>query len=172
MTEHGAGHHELTWGEALGSLLDPVVNFTIFAVALYVLLRGPLLEYLRDRASTLREALDAGAKARRDAEALRERLQRDLADLPRLREELRAELIDTAERQRDRLLESGRQTAARLKRDAETAATQEAAAARAALRDELVTAAVLGATDIVRSSVGPGDHRRYVREFLDEARSL
>jgi F0F1-type ATP synthase membrane subunit b/b' len=170
--EHGAAHHELTWGHALGSLVEPVVNFTLFAVLLYVFLRGPVLEFLRDRAATLRDALDSGARARREAEALRAKLEQDLADLPRLRTELRDELIETARLQRDRLLETARQTVARLRHDAEIAAGQEQVAARTALRKELVGAAVGGATEIVRSAVGPDDQHRYISELLDEARAL
>jgi F-type H+-transporting ATPase subunit b len=172
VTEHGVAHHGLSWGEALGTLFDPVVNFTIFAVVLYVFLRGPLLEYLRDRATTLRHALDAGAQAGREASALREQLEKDLADLPRLRQELRAELLDMAERQRERLVEAAQETAARLRRDAETAAAQEAVSARVALRDELAVAAVRGATEIIRSAIGPDDQRRLVGDLLDEARAL
>jgi len=172
VTEHGVAHHQLSWGEALGTIFDPVVNFAIFAIVLYVFLRGPLVEYLRDRAATLRGALDAGAEARREAAALREQLEKDLADLPRLREELRAELVDIAERQRERLSQEARQTAARLRRDAETAATQEEIAARTALRSELVEAAVRGATEIVQSKIGPDDQRRLVSDLLDEARAL
>jgi len=172
VTEHGAAHHPLSWGEALGTLFDPVVNFAIFAVMLYVVLRGPVAEYLRDRAATLRGSLDAGAKARREAAALREELDQALADLPRLREELRAELVDTAERQRERLSEAAKQTAARIRRDAETAAAQEAVAARAALRTELADAAVRGATEIIQSKIGPDDQRRLVGDLLDEARAL
>jgi F-type H+-transporting ATPase subunit b len=172
VTEHGIPHHVPSWGEALGALFDPVVNFTIFAVVLYSVLRGPLLEYLRDRAVRLRDALDAGATARREAAELRERLEKDLADLPRLRRELRDELVDTAERQRERLVEAARETAARLRRDAETVAGQEEISARTALRNELVAAAVRGATEMVQGAVGPDDQRRFVKDLLDEARAL
>jgi len=172
VTEHGAAHHELSWGDALGTLFDPVVNFAIFAVVLYVVLRGPLLEFLRDRASTLRGALDAGAKARREAEAVRAALERDLADLPRLREELRAELVETGERQSALRAEAAQETAARLRRDAETAASQEEVAERVAIRRALATAAVRGATEIVRSSIGPDDQHRFLENLLAEARSL
>jgi len=80
--------------------------------------------------------------------------------------------VDTAERQRERLSEAAKQTAARIRRDAETAAAQEAVAARAALRTELADAAVRGATEIIQSKIGPDDQRRLVGDLLDEARAL
>jgi F-type H+-transporting ATPase subunit b len=168
MTEHGAGHH----APGLETLLFPLANFVVFALMLFFLLRGPLAEYFRDRAQTLRDALDSGAAARREAEALRAQLELDLADLPRLRKEMADEFVSTAERQRERLIATANETAARLRRDAELVASQEEVGAREALRAELIEAAVGAATDIVRAAISPDDQRRYVREFVDEARGL
>ena len=93
MTEHGAAHPSIT------DLLWPALNFLLFAFLLVRLLRGPIREYFRERTERLRNSLAAGAKARVDAEALREAIARDLRDMPALRERLRADLRATAERE-------------------------------------------------------------------------
>jgi len=168
MTEHGAVHHHPT----IGDLFEPGVNFLLYGALLVYLLRGPLREYFRDRAARIRESLHAGAKAREEAAALRVTIEKDMVDLPHLRERLRAELVGIAGLQKDRLLEVARQTAARVRSDAEVLAVQEAAAARRALREDLVRRAVDEATRMVERSLGPDDQKRFIRDFVEVARAL
>jgi F0F1-type ATP synthase membrane subunit b/b' len=168
VTEHGAGHHHPT----VVDLFEPAVNFALFAALLVYLLRGPLREFFRDRAARIREALDAGTTARDEARALRVQIEKDMADLPRRREQLKAELFETAELQKARLLESARETAARIRTDAETLAVQEEAGARRALREELARGAVDEATRLVAGAIGADDQKRFIRDFVDVARTL
>lgn len=168
MTEHGAAHHHPTFLD----LFEPAVNFVLFTALLVYLLRGPLREYFRDRAARIREGLEAGGKAREEAQELRVQIEKDMAELPRRRESLKAELLETAELQKVRLLETARQTAARLRSDAETLAVQEEAAARRALREDLARRAVDEATRLVAQAIEAKDQKRFIREFVDVARTL
>ena len=163
MTE--GGHHPSVTDLAL-----PAANTIVFLFGMVYLLRGPLREYFRDRAHTIRKALEAGKKAREEAAALKAQLERDLADMPRIREELKAELKDTAERQRDRTIETAQRAAARIREEAQTLAAQEQAAARRELRGEVVERAVAEATSLARAALGPDDQQRFVREFSEGAR--
>src|SRR2546426_3664760 len=88
MTEHAAQH------ATVGDLLWPVLNFAIFVAVLVRFLRPPAVEYFRARAVRLREALQAGTRARAEAEGLRATLARDVENLPALRSPLRADLRD------------------------------------------------------------------------------
>jgi F-type H+-transporting ATPase subunit b len=168
VTEHGAAHHHPTFLD----LFEPAVNFALFAALLVYLLRGPLREYFRDRAARIREGLQAGDTAREEAQALRVQIEKDMAELPRRRESLKAELLETAELQKARLLETARQTAARLRGDAETLAVQEEAAARRALPEDLARGAVDRATRRGAQAIESGDQTRVIREFVDVARTL
>ncbi len=150
----------------IGDLLWPALNFAVFAAVLIRFLGGPIREYFRERTERLREALDAGARARRAAETLRADLERDLAELPALRERLKSELRATARRQCEQLLEAGRAAAARIRTDAELVAGQEAAAAREALRTEVIEEAVREAANLVRAALRPADHQRLLRDFV------
>jgi F0F1-type ATP synthase membrane subunit b/b' len=162
--EHHAEHVP-----TIASLLWPVVNFGIFVAVLVRFLGGPLREFFRARAERLREELAAGDRARREAEALRAQLAKDVADLPFARERLKADVLATAARERDQLLAQGRQTSERIRRDAVLLGEQLVASARRALRDELVAAAVREATDLVRSATQAPDQERFVREFVERA---
>jgi F-type H+-transporting ATPase subunit b len=100
---------------------------------------------------------------------LRELRAQDVADLPATRAKLKADLLDTAARERDHLLAQARQTAERIRRDAALLADQEVATARRTLREEMVTSAVGEAAALVRSSVQLTDQARFVTEFIARA---
>ena len=163
MTEHAAPY------ASIGELLWPTLNFIIFVALLVRFLRVPAVEYFRARTARLREALQAGARARAEAEALRSAIARDVANLPALRAQLRADLRDTAEREREDLLARGRTAAERIRDDARLLAEHEFATARAALRSEVIDEAVRQATALVRQAIRPEDQERFVREFVASA---
>lgn len=153
-------------------LIKPAVNFTLFAALVVYAVRGPIGDFFRDRTARIRAALEAGANAKREAEALRAQLERDTADLPSLRAGLVAEMRETAERERTLLLEKARQTAARIRLDAKLTGEQEAAAARSELREATVQRAVAEAARLVREAITPEDQARTVQEFVQSARTL
>jgi len=155
---------------SIGTLLLPVINFALFCALIARYLVGPTREYFRARTERIREALESGARARREADSLRAQLQRDLADLPALRERLKAELRTTAEHERDQLLALATKTAERLREDARLVAEHELQAAREELRAEVIDEAIREATTIVRGALTPDDQARFVREFTQQAR--
>ena len=150
-------------------LVWPVVNFGLFVWLLRRYLAGPLREFFRARTERLRDELATGDHARRDAEALRAQLAKDIADLPAARERLKADLLSTAARERDHLLAQAQQSAERIRRDAVLVAEQQVSSARRALRDELVASAVREATTLVRGATQPTDQERFVTEFIGRA---
>ena len=165
MTEHGAGHGAVHH-PGIGELLWPVLNFILFVALLVRFLRGPLGEFFRERTTRVRAALEAGSRARQEAEAVRAALARDVAELPALRERLRADLRAAAERERQTILESGRLAAEHIRSDARLLAEHEVTAARDALRVEVIDEAVRLATALLRTTIRRDDHDRFVREFV------
>jgi F-type H+-transporting ATPase subunit b len=162
--EHHAEHVP-----TIASLLWPVVNFTIFVAVLVRFLGGPLREFFRARAERLRDELATGDRARRDAEALRAQLAKDIADLPAARERLKSDLLETAARERDQLVAQAQQTAERIRRDAVLLAAQLVSSARRMLRDEMVASAVEEATTLVRGAAQARDQERFVSDFIGRA---
>lgn len=163
MTEHGGPP------PGVGDLFWPVLNFALFAWLVTRFLGAGIREYFRARTERLRDELAAGVRARAEAEALRGRLTRDVADLPALRERLRSDLRAAAERVQEELLAGGRAAAARIRQDARLVAEQELAAAGATLRAELIDEAVRRAVELIRGVTRPEDQERFVREFVAAA---
>lgn len=165
MTEHGAHHVP-----SITDLFFPAINFLLFALLVSRYLGGPIREFFRARTERLRDALSAGAKARAEAAALRAEIQRDLDALPARQAQLKADMRETAMRERDALLDQARRMATRLRDDARQLAEQETAAAGRAVRAEVGDEAIRRAIEIVRGAIGGEDHERFVREFVSSAR--
>jgi len=159
--EHGA--HT---APGLGDLLWPTLNFIIFVALLVRFLRGPIVEYFRARTTRLRDALEAGARARAEAAALRATIARDMEQLPALRQRLRDDMRAAAELEAANLLAVGRRAADRIRADARLLADQEVAGARQALRAETIEEAILQATTLIRRVLQPEDQHRFVRDFV------
>jgi F-type H+-transporting ATPase subunit b len=166
MTEHGA--HPGFW-DSLFWPMPVVPNFVLFAGLMVYVLRGPVVEFFRVRTARLREGLQAGARARGEAEALRATLKRDIENLPALKAQLVGDMRATAELQRENLLAVGRKAAARIRADARLLAESEIVAAREALRAEVIAQAVEEAAALVRRAVRPEDQERFVRDFVSGA---
>jgi F-type H+-transporting ATPase subunit b len=160
MTEHAAAHPTV-W-----DLFWAVPNFIIFVAVLVYFLRGPLVEYFRARTARLREGLEAGARAAREAAELRATLARDIEALPQVRARLVADMRAAAEVERENLIAFGRRAAERIRSDARLLAEHELAAAREELRSELVEESVREATALLRDAIRPEDQERFVREFV------
>jgi len=162
--EHGI--HE----PSIADLLFPAINFTIFVFVLVRFLAGPIREYFRERTERLRDGLEAGKRAQREAEELRAQIARDMEALPGMQERLRADLLATAEDARARLVSQGREAAERIRADARLVADQEAESARRAVRSEIVDEAIRQATALVHDAVKADDQSRFVRDFVESVR--
>jgi F-type H+-transporting ATPase subunit b len=166
MTEHVA--HPSLWHSLFWPM--PVVpNFVLFAALMVYVLRGPIAEFFRARTARLREGLQAGARARREAENMRATLKRDIDNLPALRAQLVADMRAAAAAEREHLLNLGRKAADRVRADARLLAEHEVAAARHALRTEVIDVAIEEATALVRRTIRPEDQERFVRDFVSGA---
>lgn len=163
--------HELH-DPVVSDLIKPAVNFSLFAALIVYAVRIPIGTFIRDRTARIRQALEAGVKAKRDAEALHAQLERDTAELPRTTARMVAEMREIAERERALLLEKSRQAAERIRLDARLTAEQEADAARSELREVIVQQAIAEAVRVVREVITPEDQSRAIDEFVQSARAL
>ena len=158
--EHAAHH------PGIGDLLLPAINFAIFAYVIMRFLAPPIREFFRERTDRLRDELEAGARAREEADRLRAQIEHDLAELPAEQARLKADLLATAEKARATLLSQGREAAERIRADALLVADQETQAARRAVRTEVVEEAIRQAIPLVQAALTPDDQARFVREFV------
>lgn len=166
MTGHEVHHPGIT------DLIRPAVNFSLFVCLFVWGFGGAIRDYFRDRTARIRAGLEAGADAKREAEALRVQLERDTADLPNTRARLVAELRETADAERQLLFRKTREAADRIRAESKVAAAHDAAAARAELSELVVRKVVDEASRLVQGAITTDDQQRFVEDFVQSARTL
>lgn len=157
---------DVVWG--LPAVVWHVINFVIFLAIIYF---------------GAKKGVIAGAQAKRD------RINREIEESSKLRDEMRAKFQDYDARMRDidarmntlltdarneaeaekkRLLGEAEAAAKRMREEAKQIADQEIARARIELREEQIARAGELAEQILRTSVNKDDQSRLSQEFLAE----
>lgn len=148
-------------------LLFKILNFALFVGLLGFLLRRPLREFWRDRAEALRLRIANALKKRTVAETQYKDL---MGRLGRMTQEMRA-LVETmrltGELEQQKILEQGREYAARLELATERIGVQELAKAREQLRCAAARAAIELAGRLIEERITPDDQRRLAATYLD-----
>jgi F0F1-type ATP synthase membrane subunit b/b' len=143
-------------------ILDALVLYGfIFRAA-----KKPLREALKNRKTNILRGMDEAARMKRDAER---RLEEYEAKLERIEDEVervRREMREGAEAERVRILAEARARRERMEKDAALLVQQELAAARDALRAEMVTSAISSAAATVKTRLKPDDQQRLADEYL------
>ncbi len=163
---HGEHH-----APSIGTLVLPIINFSIFAFILWRYAWPAIKTTLADRLKTVGKQLTESEAALRDARAELESIETLRARSREDGEKLIAELRAEGERQAGALLTAARSMADRIRRDAELVSTQERDRAAHAIRAEVADRIVRRAADIVKERFGENEQRRAVADFLSEVRS-
>jgi F-type H+-transporting ATPase subunit b len=173
---HGAGHESgINWFGFSGEETRPAlgfmfINFAIVAVAVFIILKGPIGRRVKTRREALVKALD-------EANAMKAEAERALAEARGKMEMLEVEMA----RIREDLLSGGRSEAARINADAErraarmhedakAAVQQEIARLSQEIREEMVHSVITAAERAVAEKINAADHLRLAAEYVDNLR--
>jgi F0F1-type ATP synthase membrane subunit b/b' len=157
--------HEGGHAPSIADLIFPTINFLLFVYLLRRVGGGAVRDTLVRRRDEIVSALRAAAKAKEDAGSAYEEARSQLAGLPREATQLREEMREAGEVERARRLKTATEVAARISSDARQVADQEVRAARLALREETVRAAVEQTLALLRRQIKSGDQERFLGEF-------
>jgi F-type H+-transporting ATPase subunit b len=125
-----------------------------------------LKKALKDRKANIMRGIDEAQRMKRDA---KKRLADYEAKLERIEEEVervRQEMRTAAEAERVKILADARARRERMEKDAQLLVAQELAAARDALKAEMVTAAMGSAANAVKARLRADDQQRLADEYL------
>ncbi len=152
----------------------PTLIFQVICFGLLILLLNrfaykPVLKMLDDRATSVRESLEAAENARKEMAAAE---QRGLAELQEARAQAQ-EIVARAREQSEQTIAASRaaarEEAEKVKVQFETQMHAEQARARDELRHEVADLAILAASRVVRRSLDPEQHRQLIEDTLREA---
>ena len=158
-------------GISFPNILFQLVNFLVFLWILRRLLYAPVTRMLRERRERIADSL-------REAESLREQVERDRtefeSELQRARAEaqrIRDEASSTAEVIRERELERARGEVERMRTDAQADVERARQQAAAELRAQTADLVMQATSRVLDRSIDDPEHRRLVQEALADLQS-
>jgi len=164
-THHESGHHT----PALGDLLFPAINFSIYLVIIVRFVIPAMREYLRRRRADIAQVASESSAALASAEQAVNATKVRLASLKSEADGIRQDLVAIAERQAQRLIAEAEETGNRRLADASLVAEQERRRAGAEIRADIARAASALAEERIRAVLTPDDQGTFVRQFLKDA---
>lgn len=149
-------------------LLYKAINLVVLVGILWYFLRKPVAGFFRNAAREEREALDNTRQTETDAvkelEAQKTRLAQMQQELERMLADSRAD----AAAEMTRMTNEANAHADRMKQAALQKIEQEFRKAQIELRTELANRTLGLAEEGIKSRIGPTDHQRLVREYIDQ----
>jgi F-type H+-transporting ATPase subunit b len=125
-------------------------------------------ESLHKRKETVVQALNEAKLAREEAEKVRREYEEKLAGLAAEQEAMRTQALESAQREKGRILAEASRMAERARVEVQQIAEREVEQARRTLRKEVAEQAVKIATALIRSRLNPADQSRSVKDLVDE----
>ncbi len=153
--------------------MDPpmILMFLNFAIVLVIIgwkVRPPVMNYLKGRHQSIKDALEEAAKHRAAAKAKLDEVEERMAEVEGEVDKMVSDIRASAEAEKKRIIAAAEAQAQSMKRDAEARISAEIARARAALDREVVVAAVAAADKLIREKASPDDHTNLIDSFIGD----
>jgi F-type H+-transporting ATPase subunit b len=152
---------------AEGGELPRIVNFGILAAVLVLVLRKPLADFLNAKTTQIREELAEARSRETTAEVERKRTEELLAGLDREVQKAKEEARAAAQAERDRILRTAEQEAARIRAIARKEIDAEVEAGRRRLFARATELSVDLARKKIESSITDEDRNRLIDRSVD-----
>ena len=143
-----------------------MLNFLLFVGGLALVIRGPIMSQVRQRAERFEKLLRAAEEAREEAEKRQAELQARLDGLSDEIDELRQDTETKLEREKALIMANAEDEISRLQKNAEIALGRQRRSAERRLTAEAARLAYSAAHERVTQAVNESDHDRLNSEFV------
>jgi F-type H+-transporting ATPase subunit b len=161
--EHGA---PAAHGSSLWSTVAKLINFAILAGTLVYFLRSPLVDYMRDRAASIRQDLVTARQMKTEAQAQLEEIDRRMRALPGELDELKARGIRDIAAEEARIRQGAEAERSRLVEQTRRDLDLQLRAAKRELVAHAAHLAVALASDRIQKTLTTDDHVRLADRFI------
>ncbi|MBX3249314.1 MAG: ATP synthase F0 subunit B [Myxococcales bacterium] len=165
---HGHGHVSLGAIFADGNFLASLVSFGLLLALAVFFLRRPIRNALEKRKAELESAVAEANRVREEAEQKKAELEARLAKLDEELAEIRTEIQNAAEAERDRIVQEAEAKAAIVRKDTKFQIEQRMKQLREDLTREAVDAAIRAAERLLAEKTTPADQQRLAEAYLEE----
>lgn len=143
-----------------------IIDFIVFAGALYYFLKKPLAGFLEQRRADAAKEIDEAAEIKAKAEERLARYEKQLASLDETRVTLANEFTEDGENEKSRLVDEAKQLGERLERDLARSIQQESAKLSESLEGRLANRALELAEDKIKAKLTPSVQQALVAQFI------
>jgi F-type H+-transporting ATPase subunit b len=149
-----------------------IINFTIFGVVMFLLLRKPIKKFFADRSAMLKESLASAERAETQAAARAKDIQQRMAKIESDIADLKKQSEQMGEEERARVVAHAEKTSEKMKADTTRMIAQELRRVKKSLRGTTVDVAILMAERILQQEITPDDQGRLAKQFVDRLGSV
>lgn len=147
------------------------VNFGILVFVFMKFARKPLIDFLRGEGKKIEEDLKTVDDKFKDAKAMMDLESDKFTGIDERMEEIKSSIIQMGIREKENLIEQAKASADKMIRDAKIYSQQRILAAKKALADEMVDAAISMVTDKLTKEISMDDDNKLFTQFLDNLES-
>ncbi|MBW1821996.1 MAG: ATP synthase F0 subunit B [Deltaproteobacteria bacterium] len=145
-----------------------VMNFSVLAIGLFILLRKPISQALNARIKGIREQLSELEEKKETAEKKLAEYNEKFLKLDREAEQIVAEYIKQGNEAKARILKEAESAAVKLEEQAKKNIENEFKKAKSKLHEEILEQALVKAEEIIKSKIDTKDQDRLVDEYLEK----
>ncbi len=145
-----------------------VMNFSVLAIGLFLLLRKPISQALNARIKGIREQLSELEEKKEEAEKKLVEYNEKFLKLDREAEQIVAEYIKQGDEAKARILKEAESAAVKLEEQAKKNIENEFKKAKSKLQEEIFEQALVKAEEIIKSKIDTQDQDRLVNEYLEK----
>lgn len=154
------------------ALIFKEINFLIFAVLLFLLLRKPVRDYFASRAASIRLSIDESRKAFEKAQEENEEISTRLQNIEKETAELIKTFKEEGEIERKKIIEQAQSNTEKLKDDLQRIAESELTKANEELKAMTVQLSKELATNMIKQEIGKEDNDRLTKNYIGKLKKM
>lgn len=151
----------------ISSLVLNIVNIVILFLILRALVYKPVKKFMAARAEKINAQFDEAAEKVKEADALKEKYNGELAAISEAADAERRRAIDEADKRAQQILEDANEEAKQIKESAAVKAEHDANRLMDDMRERIADLAVEIAGKVVEREVQKGDNEDIIEKYFD-----
>ena len=145
-----------------------VMNFVVLAVVLFILLRKPVSQVLKNRIKGIQDQLHDLEIRKKEAEKVLAEYEERLMHLDQEAEKIVAEYVRQGEEARGRILQEAQAAADKVEEQARRNIDHEFEIAKVKLKGEILEKALIKAEEKIKNRITPDDQKKLVDEYIEK----
>lgn len=145
-----------------------VMNFVVLAAVLFILLRKPVSQVLKNRIKGIQDQLHDLEIRKKEAERVLAEYEERLMRLDQEAEKIVAEYVRQGEEARGRIIREAQAAADKVEEQARRNIDHEFAIAKMKLKGEVLEKALIKAEEKIKNRITPDDQKKLVDEYLEK----